>query len=157
MLIAIALAAHALAPGARPVQAARAGAARCSPARMGFFDRLLEEVDNFADDVSMRRLGNGAKFYGKRKSRFYGEGDAMRKRDPRAANEAEDYSGPGGGSFFVLSKERDAKGRPLGFLTRKEAREQERAEAERKWEAAGRAEQMAADFARAIGRDDDEG
>merc|ERR1740138_834763 len=64
-------------------------------------ERLLEEMDNFADDAVGRRLGQGAKFYGKRKSSFYG---------------------PAGGSYFLLSEERDEQGRPLGFLTRKEAR-----------------------------------
>ena len=29
-----------------------------------------------------RRLGNGASFYGKRKSSFYGEDDSNRKADP---------------------------------------------------------------------------
>src|SRR6056297_1307076 len=52
-----------------------------SPA-MGFLDGFLQELDNFVDDAANRRLGNGAKFYGKRKSSFYGEDDADRKRDP---------------------------------------------------------------------------
>jgi len=36
------------------------------------------QLDNFADDAAMRRLGNGAKFYGKRRSSFYGKDDADR-------------------------------------------------------------------------------
>ena len=35
-------------------------------------------------------LGNGAAFYGKRKSASYGEDDAMRKEDPNIANDEED-------------------------------------------------------------------
>ena len=83
----------------------------------------MQGVDDFIDDATTRRLGNGAKFYGKRRSNFYGEGDAQRKKNPRVADREEDYSGPSGGSFFLLSEERDEKGRPLGFLTRREARE----------------------------------
>ena len=82
----------------------------------------MREVDNFADDAVGRRLGNGAKFYGKRKSSFYGEDDELRKADPDAFNAEEDFTGPAGASYFVLSKERDDQGRPLGFLTRQEAR-----------------------------------
>ena len=33
------------------------------------------------DDATSRRLGNGAAFYGKRKSSFYGENDVNRKTD----------------------------------------------------------------------------
>lgn len=82
----------------------------------------MREIDNFADDAVGRRLGNGAKFYGKRKSSFYGENDELRKADPDTFNPEEDFTGPAGASYFVLSKERDEKGRPMGFLTRQEAR-----------------------------------
>ena len=103
-------------------------AQRCPPPELFFLRKALEdfvtEMDRFADDAVGRRLGNGAAFYGKRKSSFYGTDDALRKADPQAADREEDYSGPGGGSYFVLAKERDEDGRPLGFLTRKEAREQ---------------------------------
>ena len=50
----------------------------------GFFGAIsnfFEELDAFVDDASMRRLGNGAKYYGKRKSSFYGENDSMKKAD----------------------------------------------------------------------------
>ena len=80
-------------------------------------------MDNFADDAMGRRLGNGAKFYGKRRSSFYGEEDELRKKEPSVYDAEEDYSGPQGGSFFLLSEERDEQGRPMGFLTRKQARE----------------------------------
>ena len=94
-----------------------------SHASMNFFEKLMQEMDNFADDAMGRRLGNGAKFYGKRRSSFYGEEDTLRKADPQQADSEEDYAGPAGGSYFVLSEERDEQGRPLGFLTRKQARE----------------------------------
>ena len=90
---------------------------------MNFIGKFLEQLDSFADDAMGRRLGNGAKFYGKRRSSFYGEDDVMRKQDPQKSDREEDYSGPAGGSYFVLSKERDEKGRPMGFLTKKEARD----------------------------------
>ena len=51
---------------------------RCTNARkkssvtMNFLTNFLRELDNFADDAMGRRLGNGSKFYGKRKSSFYG-------------------------------------------------------------------------------------
>jgi len=97
-----------------------------------------------------RRLGNGASFYGKRKSSFYGEDDSNRKADPVVFSEEEDWRGPGGGSYFVLSKECDEQGRPLGFLTRKEAREQKLAD-----EAAARdSTETLAQFVEAANRDD---
>merc|ERR1712216_216310 len=101
---------------------------RAASPSMNLFNKFLQELDNFADDAMGRRLGNGAKFYGKRRSTFYGEDDEQRKEDPQAFDREEDYSGPAGGSYFVLSKERDEQGRPMGFLTRKEARELERQE-----------------------------
>ena len=106
--------------------------ARSAPASMGLFDDLakgvgdfLQEVDNFVDDAAGRRLGNGAAFYGKRKSSFYGEDDAMRKEDPNIANDEEDFRGaPGGASFYYLSQEKDEQGRPMKLLTRKQAKEE---------------------------------
>jgi hypothetical protein len=63
-----------------------------------------------------RKLGNGASFYGKRKSNFYGTKDEMKKADPRLKNEEEDYKGNAGGSYFIWDKELDAP------LTRKQVR-----------------------------------
>ena len=49
--------------------------------------------------------------------------DQLRKEDPDAFNPEEDFAGaPAGASYFVLSKERDERGRPLRLLTRQEAR-----------------------------------
>ena len=47
---------------------------------------FFEELDNFIDDATSRRLGNGAAFYGKRKSNFYGEDDAGKKKDSNVAD-----------------------------------------------------------------------
>lgn len=85
------------------------------------------------DDAAGRRLGNGAKFYGKRRSSFYGEEDTDRKADPDAFDAEEDWRGPQGGSYFVPSPEKDERGRPLGFLTRREARELQAKEREAKY------------------------
>ena len=46
----------------------------------------------------------------------------------------------------MLSKERDEKGRPLGFLTRKEAREQKAREESAKWQAQRESESVLSDF-----------
>lgn len=57
--------------------------------RSGIFDKVgafFEELDAFVDDATSRRLGNGSKFYGKRRSNFYGEQDADRKRDRTVAD-----------------------------------------------------------------------
>ena len=50
--------------------------------------------DAFVDDATNRRLGNGAAFYGKRKSAFYGEQDFMKKEDKDMPDPTEDYQGP---------------------------------------------------------------
>ncbi len=52
--------------------------------RNGIFDKVgefFQELDAFVDDATSRRLGNGSKFYGKRRSNFYGKEDKDRKRD----------------------------------------------------------------------------
>lgn len=60
---------------------------------------FFKEIDNFIDDATARRLGNGSAFYGKRKSNFYGENDVNKKQsdgfDPQ-----EDYRGPDSSGFF---------------------------------------------------------
>ena len=62
-------------------------------------------LDDFVDDAMDRKLGNGAEFYGKRKSNFYGADDPM-KTDGRGGDQ---YKGPVGGGYF----KRDAEGRPV--------------------------------------------
>lgn len=49
--------------------------------KKGFFANFFEELDNFIDDATSRRLGAGQAFYGKRKSSFYGADDTGKKRD----------------------------------------------------------------------------
>jgi hypothetical protein len=51
------------------------------PPKKGFFQNFFEELDAFVDDATSRRLGNGAQYYGKRKSSFYGADDSNRKVD----------------------------------------------------------------------------
>ena len=46
----------------------------------GAIGDFFEELDAFVDDVTSRRLGAGAAFYGKRKSSFYGKQDKNRKQ-----------------------------------------------------------------------------
>jgi hypothetical protein len=122
---------------------------------MGFLDGFFQELDNFIDDAANRRLGNGAKFYGKRRSSFYGEEDPNRKRDPNVFDPEEDWRGPAGGSYFVPSKERDEQGRPLGFLTKKEARAAAAEEEKLKWKSARQSQSLMDSFASAV--DDAEG
>ena len=131
---------------------------RASCVRMNWFEKLMKDIDNFADDAVGRRLGNGADFYGKRKSSFYGDEDAKRKADPNAFDAEEDYRGPAGGSYFVLSKERDEKGRPMAFLTRQQAREEKAREEEERWKAAKSQEQVLSSFSDAVrGQQEEEG
>mmetsp|Transcript_27556 Transcript_27556/g.56700 ORF Transcript_27556/g.56700 Transcript_27556/m.56700 type:complete len:119 (+) Transcript_27556:188-544(+) len=58
------------------------------PKKKGFFANFFEELDAFVDDATSRRLGNGAQYYGKRKSSFYGKNDANRKKDKNVADAA---------------------------------------------------------------------
>lgn len=125
-----------------------------SDVTMGFLQDFLRELDNFVDDATMRRLGNGSKFYGRRKSTFYGVDDPERKRDPQQADAEEDYRGPAGGSYFVLSKERDELGRPLSFLSRKEARAQRQAEEDERWEDTYKKQALLDDLENRIRKDD---
>jgi hypothetical protein len=69
---------------------AKTNQARNVPVSMnGIFDafgEFFEELDAFVDDATSRRLGAGAKFYGKRKSKFYGEDDKGRKQDKKVSD-----------------------------------------------------------------------
>lgn len=93
-----------------------------------FFSKFMKEVDNFVDDAASRRLGNGAAFYGKRKSSFYGEMDSMKKADADVASEDEDYQGPTNAGYFVwrqndegrMQPQTRLKGKPLEKFVRKQ-------------------------------------
>ena len=50
------------------IMAPTSASARAGITCMNFFEKLMKGLDDFADDAVGRRLGNGAKFYGKRKS-----------------------------------------------------------------------------------------
>ena len=67
---------------------------------------ILDLDDNFIDDAFSRKLGNGAAFYGKRQSSFYGENDQMKKKKGEKNWE---FNGPKGGGYYVL----DEEGRPV--------------------------------------------
>jgi hypothetical protein len=60
-----------------------------------------------------RRLGNGAAFYGKRKSNFYGEQDKNRKTDREQADPTEDYQGPDNAGYFQWAPDEDGQMRPV--------------------------------------------
>ena len=66
----------------------------------GAIDNFFEELDAFVDDATSRRLGNGAAFYGKRKSSFYGADDVNKKRDKNVSDNTEDYRGPAKAGYF---------------------------------------------------------
>lgn len=84
---------------------------------LGFFGRLAKGLDDIVDDALDRKLGNGASFYGKRKSSFYGKNDPFkRKGDERDGR----YVGRGGGSYYVWDREWNMA------LTRKQARDKKR-------------------------------
>jgi len=79
----------------------------------------------------------------------------MKKENPDVPDVEEDFSGPMGGSYFVLSEERDEKGRPMGFLTRTEARAQQKRAEEERWRAMEDADESIAEgFRAALERDD---
>jgi len=70
------------------------------PKEKGFFANFFDELDAFVDDATSRRLGNGAQYYGKRKSGFYGDNDTNRKRDKGVLDPTEDYRGPSNAGYF---------------------------------------------------------
>jgi hypothetical protein len=72
-----------------------------SEKKKGFFSNFFDELDSFVDDATNRRLGNGAAFYGKRKSSFYGEEDFMKKLDNEVPDPLEDYQGPKKAGYFT--------------------------------------------------------
>ena len=70
-----------------------------------FFTNMFEELDAFMDDATARRLGNGAAYYGKRKSSFYGSEDKMKKSDRDISDSEEDYMINAGGNYKWVKDE----------------------------------------------------
>jgi hypothetical protein len=86
----------------------------------GIFDKVgdkmgefFEDLDAFVDDATSRRLGAGAAFYGKRKSKFYGEKDIGIKSDPTVADPTEDYQGPTSTGLFMWMQDEEGQMRPV--------------------------------------------
>ena len=82
----------------------------------GPFGGFFQELDNFMDDAFSRRLGNGATFYGKRKSSFYGNDDKMKKEDAFMPDPTEDYQGPLTGNFKWKYDEESGQWNPVSVL-----------------------------------------
>jgi len=80
------------------------------------FGKFFDELDAFIDDATNRRLGNGAAFYGKRKSAFYGEEDFMKKEDKGVEDPLEDYQGPKNAGYFQWMADEDGQMRPVTRL-----------------------------------------
>lgn len=88
----------------------------------GFFrgvKNFFDELDAFVDDATARRLGNGASFYGKRKSSFYGKNDKMKKKERNTADPLEDYQGPTSSGFFKWVPDEDGQLRPVSRMKEK--------------------------------------
>ena len=66
---------------------------------------MFAELDAFMDDATARRLGNGAAYYGKRKSSFYGSEDKMKKSDRDISDSEEDYMINAGGNYKWVKDE----------------------------------------------------
>merc|ERR1712071_443210 len=87
--------------------------------KKGFFANFFEELDNFVDDATSRRLGAGSAFYGKRKSGFYGEEDTGRKKNAKDFDPTEDYQGPSGAGYFKWLPDEDGRLTPVTRMKEK--------------------------------------
>lgn len=86
---------------------------------MQSISNFFQELDNFVDDASARRLGNGAAFYGKRKSNFYGSNDKNRKLDAQTPDPTEDYQAPSTGGYFQWQPDANGQMRPVTRMKKK--------------------------------------
>ena len=82
----------------------------------GAINNFFEELDAFVDDATNRRLGNGASFYGKRKSSFYGNEDSGKKKDKDTPDPTEDYQGPRKAGYFQWMPDENGQMRPVTRL-----------------------------------------
>jgi len=80
---------------------------------------MFEELDAFMDDASARRLGNGAAFYGKRRSNFYGEKDKNKKKNRSLFDPTEDYQGPSQSGYFKWMPDENGQMRPVTRMKEK--------------------------------------
>ena len=80
---------------------------------------FFAELDAFMADASARRLGNGAAFYGKRKSNFYGGKDKDKKRDREVSDPTEDYRGPAQSGYFQWMPDENGEMRPVTRMKNK--------------------------------------
>jgi hypothetical protein len=85
----------------------------------GGVKEFFQELDNFLDDATARRLGNGAAFYGKRKSNFYGKNDKNRKSDPSRPDPLEDFQAPLNGGYFQWMPDENGDLRPVTRMKKK--------------------------------------
>jgi hypothetical protein len=86
---------------------------------IGGLKEFFQELDNFLDDATARRLGNGAAFYGKRKSNFYGKQDKNRKSDPTKPDPLEDFQAPLNGGYFQWMPDENGDLRPVTRMKKK--------------------------------------
>ena len=77
------------------------------------FKEMMQDLDDFVDDATARRLGAGSAFYGKRKSKFYGKNDSGRKKDPNMPDPTEDYQGPTSSGMFEWRPDENGQLRPV--------------------------------------------
>jgi hypothetical protein len=83
-------------------------------------------MDKFLDDASARRLGNGAAFYGKRKSNFYGANDVNKKNDALVPDPLEDYRAPSAGGYFQWMPDDDGVLRPVTRMKKQVVEQRDR-------------------------------